>query len=128
MQIQKINSFNSYNNKTANNPSFAMIKITSEVKDPDLIIDMFEQKGKHFMGIVGDKVCHILKTSEFVEEQHWLNILRKYGFEAESISQKEGKKIIENAKTFDKSLDDTILKIEPFFNKLKNIMKNNPYD
>lgn len=128
MQIQKINSFNPYNNKTANNPSFGMIKITSEVKDPDLIIDMFEQQGKHFMGIVGDKVCHILKTSEIVEEQHWLNILRKNGFEAESISQEKGKKLIESAKTFDNFIDDTLKHTKPFLDKLKDIMKNNPYD
>lgn len=128
MQIQKINNFNPYNNKTTNNPSFGMIKITSEVKGPDLIIDMFEQRGKHVIGIVDDKVCHILKTSEFVEEQNWLHILRKNGFEAEAISQEEGQKIIKNTKTFDKFLDDTIEHDEPFFNKLKDIMKNNPYD
>lgn len=128
MQIQKINSFNSYNNKKTNNPSFEMIKITSAVKGPDLIIDMFEQKGKHVIGIVDNKVCHILKTSEFVEEQHWLNILKKYGFKAESISQEEGTKIIQNIKTFDNFLDDTIKNDEPFLSKLKDIMKNNPYD
>lgn len=126
MQIQKMNSFSPGHNK-AQNQSFGMIKIASSSKDPDLIVEMFEQQGKYSLGLFENVVCHILKTvSKSADERKWLKILKDKGYEVEPISQEQGEKLIENMEEFDKDFIKAVNSVpESFKNLLQEIIYKN---
>lgn len=132
MQIQRVNNLNVSNNRNNNKQSFGMIKFSTSGNEPKAIIEAFDEKDKHVLGVImagKNKLFHILKTKfGSMEEKQVISQLNRLNIKAEPILDSEGEEIIKKAAELDSQIDDTILNDEPFAQEVRNIMNNNSYD
>lgn len=129
MQIQRVNNLSVSNNKNNNKQSFGMIKFPTSGAQPTAIIESFEKKGKHAFGIQDGGLFHILKTKfGSFEEQKTISQLNRLDIKVEPIHDFEGEEIIKKTDEHTSEIDDTILNLESFSKKIKDIIKNESYD